>query len=169
MRRSLSEEELAALYHGIGACIWQMQYLEDALHTFLTLKIEIRTRGAVNEETARQLLLKYRRATLGTALHTAERNQALPGDLIAALRTLKDERDWLIHRSWNEDGHSLYTDEGRASVWTRILAIQEEIHRLKAALVKELELERFCTDAGIDQSEVDLNAQQAVAKLRGER
>lgn len=72
MRRQMHPEELETLYRSIGKCIWHIQYVEDALHTLLTLKIEIKTPGAVPEDKAYELLKKHRRATLGTALRTAK-------------------------------------------------------------------------------------------------
>lgn len=53
MRRQMHPEELEILYRYIGKCIWHIQYVEDALHTLLTLKIEIKMnrpgfRGGLN-------------------------------------------------------------------------------------------------------------------------
>ena len=131
MQRQISEDELAKLYHDIGACIWQIQYLEDVLHTFLTMKVELKEPGRVLQKEAMALLAKHRRATLGTSIRTAEVNNALRQELIDQLRSLKDERDWLVHRSMHQDGENLYTDSGRGTVFARLTMLQNESTRLR--------------------------------------
>jgi hypothetical protein len=166
VRRQITAEELAALYQGTGACIWDIQFLEDALHTFLTLKIEIRSVGAVNQQEALQHLAKHRRATLGTSIRTAESHSALPAGAMDSLRELKEDRDWLVHRSLNEHGASLYTDEGRAYVFQRLQGIRERCVSVKGEIVKELE--GFCVAAGISLEQVNETATREVSALRGE-
>ncbi|MGN7725441.1 hypothetical protein ACTJIL_06420 [Luteimonas sp. 22616] len=166
MRRQITADELATLYHEIGACIWHMQYLEDALHNFLTMKVELRAPGLVEEQEALALLAKHRRATLGTALRTAETSGALPAPILLQLRALKEERDWLVHRSMHQDGNNLYTDHGRGTVFDRLSDIQSRTFHLKEQIVKEIEA--FCTEHGISSSEADEAAKEQVAALRGE-
>jgi hypothetical protein len=166
LRRPITADELAVLFHDIGACIWNMQYLEDALHTFLALKIDIRLPGAVAEQEEKNFLAKHRRGTLGTSLRTAKANSALPASLLKALEELKDERDWLVHRSWNEDGDGLYTDEGRTYVFERIRGIEQRTKNLKAEIVRELQ--QFCTASGVSDSQAEALAVKQVRALRGE-
>lgn len=166
MRRQISADELATLYHGIGACIWQMQYLEDVLHTFLTMKIELREPGRIAQKEAMELLAKHRRATLGTALKTAETAKVLPSELVKQLRELKSDRDWLVHRSMHENGADLYTDHGRRAIFARLDDIQERTIRLKASVVEQLEI--FFDGHGLSASKVNAMARQQIAELRGE-
>lgn len=166
MRRQISADELATLYHDIGACIWHMQYLEDVLHTFLTMKVELKEPGKVPAKEAMALLAKHRRATLGTSIRTAENNNALPQELIDQLRLLKEERDWLVHRSMHQDGENLYTDIGRDTIFTRLSVLQDGITRLKTEIVKEVEI--FCSGHGLSATQANSLAERQIAALRGE-
>ena len=166
MRRQISADELAALYHEIGACIWQMQYLEDALHTFLTMKIELKEPGRIAQKEAMELLAKHRRATLGTALKTAETAGALTSELIEQLRSLKADRDWLVHRSMHENGADLYTDHGRDAIFARLDDIQNRTIRLKASVVGQLET--FFDSHDLSASKANAMARQQIDELRGE-
>jgi hypothetical protein len=151
MRHQISADELASLYHDIGACIWHMQYLEDALHTLITLKVEIKKPGGASPQEAMNLLAKHRRSTLGTALKTAETNEALPQPLMDQLRGLKEERDWLVHRSMHQGGAHLYTDDGRKVIFARLSAIQSNIGQLKGEIINEIST--FCSGHGISPAQ----------------
>jgi hypothetical protein len=166
VRRQMTAEELDALYYSVGKCIWHIQYLEDALHTLLTLKVELKEPGRVSEEEAHQLLAKHRRASLGTALGTAEKHSALPASLLVELRGLKEERDWLVHRSMNQDGESLYTDDGRLRVFSRLEKIMRSTLFIKEKIVNETAV--FCKSFGINEAHVEAVANQNIAAKRGE-
>lgn len=166
MRRQLTADELDALYRGVGRCIWHIQYLEDVLHTYLTLKIEIREPGRILEKEARELLAKHRRASFGTSLKTAENHAALPSELLAELRTLKEERDWLVHRSMHQDGGLLYTDEGRNAVFARLDTLMERTLELKGKVVAETMA--FCAGHGISSQHAEQLAREQIARLRGD-
>ena len=165
MRRQLTPEELDMLYRHVGRCIWHIQYLEDVLHTFLTMKVEIREPGRLTEQEARSLLAKHRRASLGTALGAAEKHSALPNTLLAELRSLKEERDWLVHRSMNQDGESLYTDRGRDTVFSRLEVLMDRTVLLKGLLLAETEA--VCAGHGISAVQQELLARQQIAALKG--
>lgn len=162
----MTSDELETLYRSVGRCIWHIQYLEDALHTLLTLKIEIRVPGNVTAQEAQELLSKHRRATLGTALGTASKHEALHPQLLSGLRHLKEERDWLVHRSMHQDGDSLYTDEGRKTVFKRLDLLMETTLSLKKQMLEEAE--SFCAGHGISSEEAERQAREQIAKLKGD-
>lgn len=166
MRRQLTSDELDSLYNSVGRCIWHIQYPEDVLHTLLTMKVEIRERGRVTAEEAYELLAKHRRASLGTALGTAEKHGSLQPELLADLRKLKDERDWLVHRSMNQDGDSLYTDDGRNAVFSRLEALMQKTLHLKSKVMAETEA--FCTGHGISSEQAEKLAQKQIARLKSD-
>jgi hypothetical protein len=166
MRRQISANELHDLYYRLGRNIWHIQYLEDVLHTWLTLKVEVKTPGRITEVDARELLAKHRRATLGTALKTAESHGALTDETLEGLRHLKDERDWLVHRSMHQDGDSLYTDEGREAISSRLDAMLGTTIALKSQVVAEVTV--FCTDHGMSEALANQLALQQISKLKGE-
>lgn len=166
MRRQLTPDELESLYSSVGRCIWHIQYLEDVLHTILAMKVEIREPGRVTEVEACDLLAKHRRASLGTALGTAEKHDALQPELLADLRLLKDERDWLVHRSMHQDGDSLYTDEGRNRVFFRLEAMMQKTLHLKSKVLAEVEA--FCAGHGILSKPAENLAREQIARLKGD-
>ena len=165
MRRQMCLEEQEALYRSIGRCIWHIQYVEDALHTLLSLKVEIKTPGAVAEDMAHELLKKHRRATLGTALRTARDNNSLPQDLFSRLLNLKEERDWLVHRSQHQDGYSLYTDVGRQAVFQRLEALLNEAVSLQPAIAEQILL--FVESHGVCYETARKSAERKIAALKG--
>ena len=158
----MNPSELDELYRGVGRCIWHLQYLEDVLHTLLVLKIDIREPGRVSEKEANAALAKYRRASLGTALGIAEKHGALPAGLLAKLRILKEERDWLVHRSMHQQGDTLYTDEGRTSVFSRLAKFMEESVSLKGLALEEVA--SFTATHGVSSVRVEAIAQQKIAR-----
>lgn len=166
MRRQMNHAELDELYRGVGRCIWHLQYLEDGLHTLLVLKIDIRTPERVSQQEANELLAKYRRASLGTALGTAEKHGALPADLLSKLRSLKEERDWLVHRSMHQDGDDLYTDKGRAAVFSRLEALMGDILSIKILVLAGVE--SFTSAHGVSQVQIEATARQKIARLKGD-
>ncbi len=166
MRRQLTPNELDNLFRSIGRNIWYIQYLEDLLHTLLTLKIEIKKPGQVTKDEARKLLEKHRRATLGTALQVAEKNKALADDILQGLRRLKEDRDWMVHRSMHQDGDLLYTTEGRNSLFMRLEQIMEKTRLLKVQVYAEITA--FCSSHGISTVAAESIARQRIDKLKGE-
>ena len=166
MRRQLTSDELGSLYSSVGRCIWHIQYLEDVLHTLLTMKVEIREPGRVMAAEAYELLAKHRRASLGTALGTAEKHGALQPELLADLRMLKDERDWLVHRSMHQDGDSLYTGEGRNAVFSRLEALMQKTLHLKSKVMAETEA--FCAGHGISSEQAEKLAREQIARLKSD-
>jgi hypothetical protein len=166
MRRQLNSEELDELYRHVGRCILHLQYLEDVLHTFLTMKIEIREPGRVSVEEANELLSKHRRANLGTALGTASKRNALPPDLLEKLRSLKEERDWLVHRLMHQNGDTLYTDEGRNAVFGRLGSLMQNTRHLKKLL--SAEAESFCAGHGLSSEQAEALASAKIARLKGD-
>ena len=166
MRRLMNSEELEALYSAVGKCIWNIQYLEDGLHTYFAMKVDLHVEAPLSEDKAYEILSKHRRANLGTALGTAERNNVLPSALLADLRTLKEERDWLVHRSMHQDGEKLYTDEGRTMVFRRLEGLMLNSISLKKGLM--LEVDKFCESRGISPAKAAALAEKQLKRRRGE-
>jgi hypothetical protein len=91
-RRQVNAEELNTLFNLIGQGIWYLQMMEDALHTTITVKHDVKTPGAIPQNEAKSLLAQHRRKTLGQSL-------ILSPNLQKSLEEFKEERDWLVHRS----------------------------------------------------------------------
>ncbi len=163
MHRQISPDELDDLYYLIGKCIWYVQYVEDALHTLLALKVEIKIPGVVAEEQANNFLAKHRRSTLGTALRIAKEHNALPESLFNRLAKLKEERDWLVHRSQNQDGRNLYTDSGRKDVLERLESLYEETKLLQSEVADQVHA--FVLSCGIKKEKIEEIANQKISEL----
>lgn len=166
MRRQLNPDELDFLYREIGKGIWHLQYVEDALHTLITLKVEVKTPGRVTQGKAQQLLAKHRRNTLGTSLRIAKENNVVTSSLEAKLVHFKEERDWLVHRSLNSHRELLYTDEGRVEMFERLAKFLSEAKALQHNIVDELAL--FAKRHGVSMAEVNVRAHAKIAKLKGQ-
>jgi len=119
-RRRINDEELAILFNLIGQGIWYLQYMEDALHTFITLKVDIKKIGSVNEKEGEKYLSKRRSNTLGVSLKVAKENHILSKELETRLELFLGERNWLVHRSVNQNGDDLYLDFTRNKLIARL-------------------------------------------------
>lgn len=165
-RRSINAEELHALFFLIGQGIWHLQTVEDALHTTITLKRDVKAPGSITEERARTFLAQHRRKTLGQSLGISRQAQVLSADLQKRLEHFKEERDWLVHRSVHQNGDDLYDDETRLALISRIRNFSKEANVLRRLIYSELEA--FCVSQGISREKIGQEAAEAIIKLRGE-
>lgn len=165
-RRQISPGELQEMYRLIGKAVWGLQYLEVALDQFLTLKVDIKTPGAVPKQKAIAMLARNQRATLGASLNKARQHTAMDAALMDRLDTLNKERAWLVHRSVTESGDDLYDDAARLAVLQRIDRFcleSRELHRALAA-----EVERFMVMHGFGTQSIEQAAEAALRRLKGE-
>jgi hypothetical protein len=165
-RREINAEELQALYSAIGQGIWHLQNVEDALHTYITVKRDVRVRASVRLEKAEELLLKNRSRTLGKSLRIAREAQVLSPSLQERIDTFKEERDWLVHRSVYQNRQDLYVENKRHLLIARIQAFSTEATVLQKLIAKELE--EFVISQGVSREEVMRIAEENLMKLRGE-
>jgi len=164
-RRRINDEELAILFNLIGQGIWYLQYMEDALHTFITLKVDIKKIGSVNEKEGEKYLSKRRSNTLGVSLKVAKENHILSKELETRLELFLGERNWLVHRSVNQNGDDLYLDFTRNKLIARIEEFVSEAQILHKVFGKEIE--KFTTSQGLSQKWVEETAKNEIAQLRG--
>ncbi len=166
-RRQISAEELEFLFVLIGRGIWHLQYVEDALHNTVTLKGEVKIRGSITQDQAEALLAKVRRKTLGQSLKISRESQLLNELLQTRLEKFLEERNWLVHRSVNQNGDDLYVDEARVALFSRIELFSEEAKALQKLIVSELEA--FVVSQGVSQERVLEEAIEKIRKRRGEK
>lgn len=165
-RRQINEFELQELYSTIGNGIWHLQKLEDALHTFITVKCDIKVRGSVSTEKAEAILSKHRSNTLGRSLNIARSADLFSTGLQARLDQFKEERDWLVHRSVYKNGQDLYLDGKRYALILRIQNFLEEALILQKLVAEELE--NFVVSQGVSREQIMRIAHENLRKLRGE-
>jgi hypothetical protein len=164
-RRQINAEELQVFFKLIGSGIWYLQHVEDALSTFITVKAEIKERGGVSDDNAMSLLSKHRRNTLGTSIRIAEDRQVLDSEMIAILKTFKLERDWLVHRSLNENGDDLYLNTDRLRLLERLHKFSEDAKKLQRLIAEELE--DFVVSKGVSREWIHQKAMSDVNRDKG--
>ena len=167
MRRQINSEELNTLFVLIGAGIWHLQNLEDALHTCITIKRDIQYRGSKSPEQAESILSKHRKNTLGTSLQISRKAKVLSTFLQDRLEKFKKERDWLVHDVVYQYREDLYLDEKRFALMNRIQTFSDEAGILQKLVAKEME--DFVVTQGVSREWINNYAQQTISNLKGER
>lgn len=166
MRRRINPDELHELFKSLGEAVWYLQHVEDVLHTFLTVRVDIKIRASVSPEQAAEMLLQNRRATLGTAVRIAREHGLLPRALHERLEVFKEESDWLVHRSLHRHGDDLHTPEKLVSFMERIARFVQEAKYLQKAIGTELE--GFVVARGVSQAWIEDEATRLLNQARGE-
>ena len=165
----MNEHELGDFYRRIGAAIWHLQYLEDALVNFLCLKTvhERRCSGeTVSMPDAQALISEQRKVTLGPLIKSCTSRKIIQPKNRARFDAFKIERDWLVHRSMIESGDDLYHEVKRNAVFSRIAAIQEEARSLGSVMFQDLQ--SWVATHGVDLDTVNNQAANAIRKLKGD-
>jgi hypothetical protein len=165
VRRQITPDELQHLYASIGRCVWNLQYVEDALTTLIAMKVEVKSPGRVPVKEAQDFLAKHRRNTLGTSMKIVRERSVVNSELLGRLSLLKEERDWIIHRSQQTHGDRLYTDDGRREMFSRLEAFEEEALSLQKLVLAEINT--FLVGHGLDVAAAERMAAQNVGRLRG--
>jgi hypothetical protein len=164
----MTADELAQFYSLIGGALWHIQYLEDALVKFLSVKLlhERRCAGTtVTLEEAQAFLSEKRRLTFGPLVESCGSRKVIRPEHQQRFEAFKHERHWLVHRSMVESGDHLYLEATRNAVFTRIDAICEESIDLKKLVVSDLEA--WSAAHGVDLEAAQRQAEAAVRELKG--
>jgi len=166
-RRQINAEELNVLFKVIGAGIWHLQNVEDALHTYITVKRDVKTRGAMAAEEAEAILLKHRTRTLGVSTKISRDALVLSPSLQERLERFKEERDWLVHRCVNQHRADLYENKKRYELIRRIESFTEEARAIQKLIGKELE--DYVVAQGVNRDWIHRYAENQINKLKGTR
>lgn len=164
-RRQINDDELYTLYALIGKSIWHLQNLEDALHTYITIKRDIKVRGSIPPEKAMELLEKNRGKVLGASIKDAKEGQIFSPLLQERLEKFKEERNWLVHRSVHQNGDDLYVDALRYVLMERIEAFSDEAIELQKLISQESE--DFVVSQGVSKKWIEQQAVQEIKALKG--
>lgn len=167
MPRQINAEELQTLYLLIGQGIWRLQYVEDALATYITMKHHVKMPGRIPEKKAEKILKKYRKNTLGQLLNNAFDNKIMPPKLEKRFRDFKKERDWLVHRCVHQNGKDLYVDNTRYAIMSRIEDFCVEAGTLQNVVYSELK--EFSKYRGVDMEKAERSAQKHINELKGHK
>jgi hypothetical protein len=166
MQRPPTQAEMNLIFQAIGQGLWYLQFLEDILNKYLTLKLDLQVPGRVGEVEAFAALEKRNRSTLGAALKAARESGMLDASLESRLAAFTDERNWLVHKSLDTSGESFYTAEGQALFIERVARFVQEARDLQKKVGDEIS--NFARDQGVNLGEVERRARSHVAKLRGD-
>jgi len=166
MRRRLTQEEWAYLYRLVGEGIWQVQNMEDALQTLITIKVDVGQPGALPQGQAFERLAQYRSFTLGKCLKVCKDNSVLPWQLAERLSEFKADRDWLVHRSVNSHSEAVYSDEGREELFDKLVKFITHAKALQAELKDEMQ--RYAAEHGVDIAETERRAREKMAEIVGD-
>jgi hypothetical protein len=166
MQRQINQDELDVFYHGIGAAVWMIQYLEDVLVTLVAMKRHDRDPNGPSE--AYDRLERERKGTLGSIYGRAKDEGIIPKEMEARFETLLEERNWLIHRSKKESSADLYNDDLRMRMImiSRIIAVGEEAQDLRDIIYERMAA--FVRARGVDVASVYEVADETMRRLRGD-
>ncbi len=166
-RRQIHEEELQYLFNLIGEAIWHSQHVEQALHTFVTLKKDIKVRGSVTPEAGERLFDKNQRKPLGVSLKASREAGVLSSSLQDRAEAFKEERNWLIHWCVPSSGADLYLDTTRFPLMERIKRLTIEARTIHGLIAEEIEA--FVCSQGVSKKWIMETAMETIRKLKGER
>lgn len=163
--RQIEPLELDELYWRMGKALRDLQYLELGIAQFLTLKLDVRTRGRVTEEQAQRMLAKRVRHTLGEAIGYAREGGAVDHTLLQRMVDLNQQRHWLVHRSVRENGDDLYEETGRRAIMVRLQDFSREALSLHKTM--GIEVEKWTAGQGVDTTATARAAAAQLDALRG--
>lgn len=168
MRRQINAVELGEFYTLIGRAIWHVQHLEDAMVTFLSVKIihEDRCAGqAITPAAAQILLADKRKITLGPLIESCRSRKIIQPEHQPRFAAFRVERHWLVHQSMIENGDDLYVDATRNAIFKRIAAIEEEAISLKQLVFRDYE--SWMVARGVNTADAAQKAEEELRKLKG--
>jgi hypothetical protein len=155
-------DELHELFAAIGSAVWHLQFLEDVLVTYLTMRLRLTSRAS--KERGYQILAEERQRTLGSLLTEARKADLVHGDVAEGFKALLEERNWLIHRSMNDVNDELYSAEGRNAFLFRVRELADQAIFLKKALVADTV--DFCKQHGVDVALAEAQAVDGFRRLK---
>jgi hypothetical protein len=136
-RPRIAERVIQEVALAIGHTVWQLQVLEDALAAHLVLLHDVQPGCTGNELEA--ALSRRRGLTFGKLLEELDRalraKETLPSPVRSRLDALKQERNWLVHRS-RRDSH---VEINRAAGAARVLSRIEKLHDDTTALMRDVQ------------------------------
>ena len=160
-------DELEYLHQKIGYAVWYIQDFENVLTHYLVMVHKLPIGTPV--EIATNVLKKTKKGTLGFLMAEFKRSCEVKPDFEVRLDCFLDERNWLIHRSKNEERATVYNpDKSKLlKLFTRLEALAEEA----IALTSEFGdlLTESLKKKGMDMEQVKREAQKLQeARIRGE-
>lgn len=152
--RQEAESRVAQLMQSIGHAVWQLQGLEDTLATYIVVRL--RESQGVGLDMGADMSAELTRLELGKLIAQLRDAGALPSEILQRLGTLRNERNWLVHRAWREN-HGVVASPARL---TRLLQRLATLAEDALALNKYMgaEVTTFVRSAGVTREYIDREA-----------
>lgn len=154
------QRQATTLYTLLGAAVWSIQHLEDALNTAIAIK----NPKATNRTEGDKIRNSNRELPLGRAIGRAEKEKTFDKDFQKKLKDFLKQRNWLIHRCMHEsvDDAGAILDEKK--LFTKIRDIELSAVSLKEAI--EIDMLNFCEANG--SPDIRKNVAKEYAKWLGQ-
>lgn len=124
-----------------------VQSLEDAISHSYTMQLN----PEIPKEQADNLLNKHRSAnTLGGSIKLTKKKELYPDNLHKELETLREERNWLVHKLVPYNLDDMYVESSKNELFIRIKNISNKSQTLQRAI--EDDMVEFCEAKGKDMS-----------------
>ena len=157
-----ASDDLKKLYMLIGEALCAVQFIEDALSHTISMKHDIKHPNNVTKKEANEFLQKYRKLTLGDAIKVVKEKKLLDTELIKKLDEIKQDRNWLIHRSMYETLDSspdkMSFEHMKDVLYVQIKTITHNAHDIQHLISEDLL--QYSENLGLDMS----SARQAIKK-----
>lgn len=121
------QEQLNLVYVKIGAVVQSSQQMELAIGFGLTLLRQLNSTQFTDEEFEGSMDV-FSKDTLGRLIKEFKKHVELDESSIDALKLSLDERNYVVHRFFNENLEKFPTVEGRDWVLNRICQARKNIH-----------------------------------------
>ena len=154
------ESELGEFFYLVGKAVWYIQYLEDAVCSFISCDEHEKVKGT--PESAYAYLADVRKRTLGTIIRDAIKRGIVSPGLDDRLVKFAAERNWLVHRSRHENSADIVDDAKRRALIERVRAIYTESGELQT-IVSDLLLS-WVTQRGANEHEINKMALEIFRK-----
>lgn len=152
MSRQLdSAEKLLAIQNALGKSLWQIQAFENTLALLIALVLKkIPPRASIEE--AEAILDKTRTKKLVDLIKKTRESDLLDDSIEKFLNKLREERNWLVHRSWNTHSEFLNHEQEFIDLRyriSRLAADAQEFNVFFASIIESWGRKRGVTEAEI--------------------
>lgn len=144
----------ATLMEHVGFAIWQLQELETAAATYLTVRI--RAHRGIGIAHGEVMLKEAEGRTFGSLLTELAKSGLIEKTLALMLGEILEERNWLVHRARRENRALLANAQQYDSLIERLEALADRSSELLKLLATGME--RYVLDTGVDHAAIDAEA-----------
>ena len=151
MSLPIDPDDFADVIRRVGFAVWQLQALEQvaACHLILVHKAN----PATGWEEVQRIFQKTEKNTLGQLFDQIRDATGNAASFLPRFEALVNDRNWLVHRSRNQNRKDLYDHAARQKLIDRTEAIADEALQLAKALQKKTEDHMMAL--GIPKAELD--------------